>query len=88
MRKVALGTLAAVAAALAVYVGVGMSLNADPEFEKGVSPTSTVITQEVLGAIAIAVLVLTLYCVTRAWRGNDAGPLLILFPVGLVLAVA
>jgi hypothetical protein len=88
VRKVALGALGAVAAALAVCVGIGMSQNADPHFEKGVSPTSTVITQEVIGAVAIAVLTLTLYRVVRAWRGKDARSLLILFPAGLVLVLA
>jgi hypothetical protein len=64
-----------------------MSQNTDRQTEKGLSSRSSVITQEVVGAITLAVLALALWQAIRVWRGRHPGPLLILLSIGLVLAL-
>jgi len=87
MRHVAAGVVGVVAAAVAVYVAVGMIQGANPNFSRGVSPTGSILVQELAGALTLAALVAALLGAIRIARGKRAGGFLILLPVGLVLAV-
>lgn len=56
MRKPAAAMIGIVVAAIAVRVVVGMIGGADPNFSKGRSTTASVVTQEVVGAMAVVAL--------------------------------
>lgn len=86
MRKLGAGVAGAIALALGALVAVGMSQNTHRQTEKGLSSRSSVITQEVVGAITLAVLALVLWQAIRVWRGRHPGPLLILLSIGLFFA--
>jgi uncharacterized membrane protein len=87
MRKLGAGGGGALGLAVAALVAVGMSQNTHRQFEKGLSSRSSVITQEVVGAITLAVLALALWQALRVWRGRPPGPMLTLLSIGLVLAL-
>jgi len=70
MRKLGAGVAGAVALAVAALVAVGMSQNTHRQTEKGLSSRSSVITQEVVGAITLAVLALALWQAVRVWRAD------------------
>jgi hypothetical protein len=86
-RRVAAGVVVVIAAALGLYVAVGMAENSDRQFSRGVSSTDSVVVQEVVGALTLVALVLSVHQAARLWRGKDARALMILFPIGLVLTV-
>ena len=87
MRKVAAGGVGLVCVVLAVYVAVGMIGGANPDFSRGDSPLGSVVLQELAGTVTLPALSLTLVEAVRVWRGKRASALLILFPIGLLLAV-
>ena len=87
MRKFAAAVRGALALAVAALVAMGMSQNTHRQFEKGLSSRSSVITQEVVGTITLAVLALTLWQAIRLWRGRPPGPMLTLLSIGLILAL-
>jgi hypothetical protein len=87
MRNAALGVIGLVAAAVAVFVIAGMIGGADRHFSKGVSSRTSVIVQEAVGVVALATLAATGLQLVAVARGRSARPVLILFPVGLVLAL-
>jgi hypothetical protein len=88
MRKVATGVVGLVVAAVAAYVAVGMILGANPNTSRGVSSTGSIVVQELAGALTLAALGLAMVGLVSVARGKRAGRLLILLPVGLVLAFA
>jgi hypothetical protein len=75
------------ALAEAVLVAAGMVSERDPEFERGTSPTWTVVLQETLGAITLLVLVVLAYQLPRVARGRRLGTALALLLSALVLGV-
>lgn len=86
-RKPVAAVIGVVVAAIAVLVVVGMIEGADPNFSKGRSPTASVITQEVVGGMAlVALLGAVIGCVSVA-RGSHWRRLLIPLSIGLVLFV-
>jgi integral membrane sensor domain MASE1 len=87
LRTVAAGVIGSVVTAVAVFVAVGMLGGADPEFSKGRSPAGSVIVQEIIGALALATLGLTIRQLVLVARGKHAGRLVILLPLGFVLAL-
>lgn len=87
MKKVAVGAIGLVVAAVAAYVVVGMIGGIDPQFSRGRSPTSLVFRQEILGALTLVTLGTAATRLIAVARGRHPGRLLILLPVGLVLAV-
>jgi hypothetical protein len=85
MRKPVAAMVGIVVAAMAVLVVVGMVQGADPNFSKGRSTTASVITQEVVGAMAlVALLGAVIGCVSVA-RYNRVRRLVLLLSIGLVL---
>ena len=73
---------------MAALVLVGMIHGADPNFSKGRSPTESVVTQEVVGALALVALASTIVGCIGVARGKHVRPLLIALPVSLVLTAA
>jgi hypothetical protein len=86
MRYVTAGFVGGLIAAVAVYVAVGMIQGANPNFSKGVSSTGSVLVQELAGALTLAALAMAAVGLVRVVRGKRAGGLLVLLPVGLLLA--
>jgi hypothetical protein len=86
MRYVTAGFVGGLIAAVAVYVAVGMIQGANPNFSKGVSSTGSVLVQELAGALTLAALAMAALGLVRVVRGKRAGGLLVLLPVGLLLA--
>ena len=86
VRKPVAAMIGVVVSAIAVSVVVGMVRGADPNFSKGRSTTASVVTQEVVGAMALVALFgAVIGCVSVA-RGNHMRRLLIPLSIGLVLA--
>jgi hypothetical protein len=86
MRKLIVGVVGLVVAAVAAYVAVGMIRGANPNFSRGRSPTGSVVVQELAGALTLAALGMATGGLVSVARGKHAGRMLILLPVGLVLA--
>ena len=87
MRKSVAAVIGIVVVAIAVFVVVWMVRGADPNFSKGRSPTSSVIIQEVVGAMTLVALFgVVVGCVSVA-RGNHLRRLLIPLSIALVLFV-
>ncbi|HKG43652.1 MAG TPA: hypothetical protein VKB10_05360 [Gaiellaceae bacterium] len=86
--EVAAGAVAVVVIALAACVALGMVLNSEREFSRGVSSIESVVVQEVAGALTLLALALSFHQAARLWRGKDARALMIFVPIGLVLTVA
>src|SRR6187549_3732926 len=86
MRYVTAGFVGGLVAAVAAYVAVGMIQGANPNFSKGVSSTGSILVQELAGALTLAALAVAAVGLVRAARGKRAGGLLVLLPVGLLLA--
>jgi hypothetical protein len=76
-----------VVVAIAAVVVAGMVKGADPQFSKGRSSTASVVTQEVVGAVALVALFGTVIGCVSVARGNRLRRLLLPLSVGLVLAV-
>jgi hypothetical protein len=85
VRKVTAAVIGLFVAAVAALVLVGMIHGADPNFSKGRSPTASVVTQEVVGALALVALGGAIVGCIGAARGKDVRLLLIALLVGLVL---
>jgi hypothetical protein len=81
--KVALIVILGVVLCLAAYVAVGMIGGANPQFSRGRSSTSSVLVQELAGALTLAALAVTAGGLIRGVRGWP----LILLPAGFLLAV-
>lgn len=88
MRTVTAGVIGSVVTAVAAYVAVGMIGGANPNFSKGRSPTGSVVVQEIIGALALVTLGLAIRELVLVARGKHARRLVILLPLGLVLASA
>jgi hypothetical protein len=86
MRKLTVGVVGFVVAAVAAYVAVGMIGGANPNFSKGRSPTGSVVVQELAGALTLAALGIATAGLVSVARGKHAGWRLVLLPVGLALA--
>jgi hypothetical protein len=87
MRKVALGVIALAVAAVAWVVIVGMVRGANPEFSRGCSSTSSVVVQETVGVLTLATLAAAALGLVAVARGQPSGRLLVMLPIGLLLAV-
>jgi hypothetical protein len=86
MKEFTAGFFGLLIAAVAAYVAVGMIHGANPNFSKGVSSTGSILVQELAGALTLAALAVAAVGLVRVVRGKRAGGLLILLPVGLLLA--
>lgn len=86
MRKLTVGVIGLIVAAVAAYVAVGMIRGANPNFSRGRSPTWSVVVQELAGAMTLAALAITASGLVDVARGKHARRTLILLLVGLVLA--
>lgn len=87
MRKVVAVVIAIIVVAIAVGVVAGMIEGADPQFSKGRSTTASVVTQEVLGALALVALLGAVIGCVRLARGGHVGRSLIPSSIGLLLAL-
>jgi len=86
-RKPVAAVIGVVVAAIAFGVVVGMVRGADPTFSKGRSTTASVLTQEVLGALALVALLGAVIGCVRLARGGHVGRSLIPLSIGLLLAL-
>jgi hypothetical protein len=87
VRKLVAAMIGIVVAAIAFAVVVGMVRGADPNFSKGRSTTASVISQEVLGAMALVALFGAVIGCVRLARGGHVGRSLIPLSIGLLLAL-
>jgi hypothetical protein len=85
MRKLVAVVVGVFVAAVAVVVVVGMIQGADPNFSKGRSSTESVVTQEVVGALALVALASAIVGCISVARGKRVGRLLIPLLTGVVL---
>lgn len=69
-RRLSVGVIAVLLAAATAAVVLGMIAGADPEFDRGRSPTWTVIGQEAVGALTLLVLGTTALELTSVARGK------------------
>jgi uncharacterized membrane protein (DUF373 family) len=86
MRKQVAAVISVVLAAIAAVVVIGMVEGADPQFSRGRSTTASVLTQEVLGALALVALLGAVIGCVRLARGGHVGRSLIPVSIGLLLA--
>jgi len=87
VRTVTAAVIGLFVAAVAALVLVGMIHGADPNFSKGRSPTASVVTQEVVGTLALVALGGAIVGSIGVARGKDVRLLLIPLLIGLVLVV-
>ena len=78
-------------AVLLVAVGVlviyGMAIGANPDFDRGRSPTSSVVAQELIGVLTVLAVGATAVELIRVVRGKTARPLPRLLLAVVLLAV-
>ena len=87
MHKPVAAVIGIVVVVIAAWVLVGMVVGADPTFSKGRSSTASVVTQEVVGALALVALLGAVIACVRVARGNHMRRLVIPLSIGLVLVV-
>ena len=85
MRKLVAVVVGVFVAAVAVVVVVGMIQGAEPNFSKSRSSTESVVTQEVVGALALVALASAIVGYISVARGKRVGRLLIPLLTGVVL---
>ena len=86
MREFTAGFVGLLIAAVAAYVVVGMLQGANPNTSKGVSSTGSILVQELAGVLTLAALAGAAVGLVRLVRRKRAGGMLVLLPVGLLLA--
>jgi hypothetical protein len=87
MRKLVPAIIGIVVVAIAILVVVGMVQGADPTFSKGRSTTASVLTQEVLGALALVALLGAVISYVPLARGGHLARSLIPLSIGLLLTL-
>jgi hypothetical protein len=87
VRKVTAPVIGIFVVAVVALVLVGMISGADANFSKGRSTTASVVTQEVVGALALVALGGAIVGCIGVVRGRGVRLLLIALPVGLLLVV-
>ena len=73
--------------AIGVFVASGMLGGSAPTFERGRSSTQSIVGQEILGAIALLALVLTMREVVSFARGKAAVRFVLLLAASILLAL-
>ena len=83
--RIIAGLIGLVALAEGAIVAIGMVKYRDPEFERGTSPTWTVVMQETVGAITLVTLAVLLMRLPQLGRGRRVAGILGLFLCALFL---
>ena len=86
-RKLWVALTAAFLAVLGALVIYGMVVGAAPNFDRGRSPTSSVVTQEIVGLLTLIALGTSVFELIAVARGKGASHLLRLLLATVVLAV-
>lgn len=87
LSKIAVWVIGLLTAIIAALVVVGMVAGWNREFDRGVSSTSSVVTQEILGALTLTMLGVVAIRLPAVARGARLGPTLGLLLIAMLLAI-